>query len=222
MKTEWIWSLGASIGLVLGTVLAGCQHDDEQEGRSGACLVISDCNGGEQCEAGLCVPIVGGEDDDDGTSEDDGPADSGPADSGPAGTGPGGSGPADSGPADSGPSADCDEGEFSCEVDHIEACVDGGWEQYTCDEICATDGYTSSGCSSADQCGCDGFADEDCATGVGAFCACLASAGESCSDDEFVSFYQECRSGAAPELECFADYVSGNQVDCLAATEACL
>jgi hypothetical protein len=227
MNRKSICALALGWGLALVHTSLGCQSNDEGEA-SGRCVVTSDCRGGEMCQEGICLPVELGESSDDGGPADDGHADSGPADSGPVTTSPADSGPADSGPADSGPSdsgpapsPSCNEGDFSCEVDHIVACVDGDWEEYTCDDVCGSQGYTSSGCT-GDQCNCDGFADEECATGVAAFCTCLESTGQSCSNDDYNAFYQECFTGAAPEFACFADYVTNNQVDCTSAVEACL
>ncbi|MBC8074233.1 MAG: hypothetical protein IAG13_38290 [Deltaproteobacteria bacterium] len=238
MKTQWICSVGVCIGSMLGVFATACDRDEEEGNGDGRCYVSADCRGGERCDSGFCVAIETEDGDTDDSEPDDsgpndsgpndsgpndsGPNDSGPNDSGPDDSGPDDSGPDDSGPDDSGPAPGCEEGEFSCVVDHIEACTEGEWEQFTCSEVCAAQGYTSSGCSDAQQCACDGFADQACATGVAGFCTCLESAGESCSDEDFISFYQSCFAGSAPEFACFSYYVSNGQIDCTSAVEACL
>jgi len=68
----------------------------------------------------------------------------------------------------------------------------------------------------------DGGLDPTCESGVDAICTCIEASGDSCSDPQ--SLYDACVANdpAAAPVACFANYVSNDQIDCNAATNACI
>ncbi|MFO0636963.1 MAG: hypothetical protein U0168_29380 [Nannocystaceae bacterium] len=224
--------MGAAPSFTLAAVLGACDERDEgdDDGAVAFCMDNSDCYNGQVCDAGACVPT--GSAQGPGTHDPSGadpsgadPSGADPTGADPTGADPTGADPTGADPTGADPNPDpspgCEEGSFACVDDSIEACDNGTIHEYSCADVCATQGWSTSGCN-GDQCSCDGYLDQDCALGVAAFCACLEAAGVSCSDDDQQDFYLQCYLGDAPEFACFANYVSNSQVDCVSAESACL
>jgi hypothetical protein len=135
----------------------------------------------------------------------------------------------DSGPAESssessstGPVAECMPDETACAEGMYQTCVDGSWQNETCNDVCAPNGYASSGCADALTCLCDQPTDDHCNLGVTALCFCIEQSGSSCSADDETSFYDTCFDGSEPAVGCFADLVMNNTIDCNVAIDTCL
>lgn len=117
----------------------------------------------------------------------------------------------------------CVDGTIECHDDTQQVCVLGTQDATPCEEACNLTGYHSTGCEADETaCHCEDFADPTCIDGMSAFCFCLDQVGSPCSEDNTFEYYDQCFSGASPEIACFGDYIDGVQVACDAAIAACL
>ena len=214
---------GLMCAVALGGLGLACANEPDESGPPW-CDANADCYNGQMCQDGLCVSAQSSA---SGGSASGGSASGGSASGGSAtggsatGVSTTGSGTNPSGGGDDAPPDTCNDGDFTCADSTIEACEDGELVQYGCDEVCASNGWTTAGCDGM-QCACDGYLDTHCILGAQAFCVCLEATGESCDDAAMQQIYLDCFEGNAPEIDCFADYVSDNQVDCVSAVGSCL
>lgn len=100
----------------------------------------------------------------------------------------------------------------------VNACSNGVYTVTSCATIAATLGFTGGGCSDT-KCDLGEPLDPVCVTGADVFCFCDGT----CSADglDFLSLYVSCYTddpaGNQTVIQCLADYVVDNQVDCASA-----
>jgi hypothetical protein len=109
----------------------------------------------------------------------------------------------------------------ACQGDAIGACVQDEWTTFSCVDVCAADDsfYYSCGYSEErehDVCWCLRGDPDTCALGANAICTC-----HECTDDQAQAFFDECVIQGSELVVCFAEQVQNDQIDCMAATEAC-
>ena len=112
----------------------------------------------------------------------------------------------------------CVAGEWPVCLDdaNLQLCVSGYYEVHSCASICELHGYGGGACA-AGSCECGAAANEKCAAGAQAVCACIG-----CDYGEFETAYASCELSQNPFVACFAEWVSDGRIDCAAAAEACL
>jgi hypothetical protein len=128
--------------------------------------------------------------------------------------------------AGTGGSAVCSEDDpFTCPTtDSMTLCIEGEHVTLTCVEACETIlGLATGPCATPDGCACGDVIDEECSTGVSAYCSCVEG---NCTDDEAFTYYVSCHTDTQPDadiLKCLDDYVDleAETVDCEAGFAAC-
>lgn len=192
------------------------------------------CLAGLSCFSDFCVMAddpdtasasSGSVDPDDGTTAMPGTEDAEGSSSddaiGPEGTTDGESSDAES--STTAPPIECTPEETACADETYQTCVDGAWQDAACDDVCAATGYASSGCADDVSCLCDEPTDTNCQNGAAGYCFCVEEAGAgTCTEDDYVGFYEGCFDGTVPEIDCFGGYVMNGQIDCQAAIDGCL
>jgi len=186
------------------------------------------CLDGLQCLSGLCVEIPpnassseGGEsltdalDDDTSTGESVDPSTSSESEGGES--------------SSTGSEPVCFDGDTFCAAmgTTMLTCIDGQWDEQSCEDSCLTTGHTGTSCAANQQeCVCDGFSDADCELDVEVLCYCYFEdlLGDSCTDDQREDFYQWCYQDTDPVVACFGSYYDqgGGGLDCQGAIDNCL
>lgn len=122
-----------------------------------------------------------------------------------------------------GPIVECEPEQTACADASYQTCIDGSWSDETaCNDVCAPNGYDSSGCADELTCACDVPNDDHCNLGAQAYCFCADQYGSPCNDADMTAAYDMCFANTEPAIGCFADHVAGGQIDCDAAINACL
>lgn len=218
-----------------GTPTTGAAVDACAPGWEGCACHEGLCIAGLECLSGFCVTVPGG-----GTTETSDPTttdapttleSSGDSDAP-------GSSSDDDGPeasssseatTDDGPPPECFEGDTWCDEDPdafdedlLLTCVDGQWQESTCGEACAADGFgvLQPGCTTPpDHCRCGGYLDQSCAAGAETYCVCRdVVLGVECDDPSLD--YRACFHGDL-DLSCWEQYEPYFVEDCELAVEAC-
>jgi hypothetical protein len=109
-------------------------------------------------------------------------------------------------------------------VDGVQStCLNGEWQDVTCNDVCGPFGFTSSGCEAVgNDCLCDTPDDPLCEQGAAAWCTCLDFyTDQVCSTEQFNEYFGECFDGSAPHIACVVPYFVNGQIDCDAALDVC-
>lgn len=221
-----------------GAPTTGAAVDACAAGWEGCACHEGVCIAGLECLSGFCVAVPGGETTEapDATTTDapttlESSGDSDAPSSSSASSEDDGSDVSSSSEAtnDDGPPPECFEGDTYCDEDpdaldddSLLTCVDGRWQEMSCAEACAANGYgvLSPGCTTPpDNCRCGGYLDEGCAVAAQTYCSCRdVVLGVECDDANV--HYQACFHGDV-DLSCWGQYQAYFYEDCLLAVEVC-
>jgi hypothetical protein len=138
------------------------------------------------------------------------------------GAGYGGAGTSSSSPSCSGSSTTCSDGVLT-------ACEDGVTKTAACEDQCTADGFlpwSGGGCAAKfpERCACGATTNKECERGINALCTCLDTS-PACQGFAILENYIRCHrdpSGETATLaNCFAKYMSGDEVACNTAILSC-